>query len=129
MKVKRIKVGIKNWDENKRELQSIFRRSGQGEPIPTENSLYFADLEAFRKCLTPKRLVLLWTVAEKRPQSVRELAGLLKRELKNVSEDVNYLHQIGLLEFRPSVVHGNARTPIVPYDRVDFSLDLRRRAA
>lgn len=129
MKVKRIKVGIKSWEENKKELRTIFRRAGQREQIPTEEALYFTDLETFRKCLTPKRLALLWTVAEKRPQSVRELAALVGREVKNVSEDLEYLCQVGLVEFRPSAAHGNARAPVVPYDRVDFSLDLRRRAA
>jgi predicted transcriptional regulator len=129
MKVKRIKIGIKSWEENKRELRAIFRRVGQTEQIPEEEALYFIDLETFRKCLTPKRLALLWTVVEKRPQSVRELAALVKRELKNVSEDLEYLSQVGLVELRPSSAHGNARAPVVPYDRVDFSLDLRRRAA
>jgi predicted transcriptional regulator len=129
MRVKRIKVGIKSWEENKKELRAIFRRTGQREQLPAEETLYFTDLETFRKCLTPKRLALLWTVAEKHPQSVRELAGLVRREPKNVSEDLEYLCQVGLVEFRPSSAHGNARAPVVPYDRVDFSLDLRRRAA
>lgn len=129
MKVKRIKVGIKSWEENKKELRAIFRRVGHREQIPAEEALYFTDLETFRKCLTPKRLALLWTVAERRPQSVRELAAMVRRELKNVSEDLEYLCRVGLVEFRPSSTHGNARAPVVPYDRVDFSLDLRRRAA
>ncbi|MGE0823149.1 MAG: hypothetical protein AB7G75_15525 [Candidatus Binatia bacterium] len=129
MRVKRIKVGIKSWAEQKKELQAVFREVTQKGKLPTEETLYFTDLEAFRKCLTPKRLELLWAVAEKRPQSVRELATLVKRELKNVSEDLDYLSQVGLVEFRSSSAHGNALAPVVPYDRVDFSLDLRRRAA
>ena len=129
MKVKRIKIGVKSWEEQKKELQSVFHEIAQQGKLPTEETLYFTDLEAFRKCLTPKRLELLWAVAEKHPQSMRELAILVKRELKNVSKDLDYLHQVGLVEFRSSSAHGNALAPIVPYDRVDFSLDLRPRAA
>ena len=129
MKVKRIKVGIKSWEENKKELREIFRRAEHKGQIPAEESLYFTDLATFRKCLTPKRLELLWIIADKHPQSVRELAALVKREPKNVSEDLEYLSQVGLVEFRPSAAHGNARAPVVPYDRVDLSLALRRRAA
>jgi predicted transcriptional regulator len=129
MKVKRITIGIKSWEESKRELKSIFRQVGQGKPIPEEEALSFTDLETFRKCLTPKRLALLWTIAEQHPQSVRELAALVRREVKNVSGDLDYLCQVGLVEFRPSTAHGNALAPVVPYDRVDFSLDLRRKAA
>ena len=127
MRVKRIKVGVKSWEENKKELRAIFRRAGQGEQLPTEEALYFTDLETFRKCLTPKRLELLWAIADKHPQSVRELAALVKREPKNVGEDLEYLRQVGLVEFRPSAAHGNARAPVVPYDRLDFSLDLHRQ--
>jgi predicted transcriptional regulator len=112
-----------------RELREIFRRAEHKGQIPAEESLYFTELETFRKCLTPKRLELLWIIADKRPQSVRELAALVRREPKNVSEDLEYLCRVGLVELRPSSAHGNARAPVVPYDRVDFSLDLRRRAA
>lgn len=129
MKVKRITIGMKSWEESKKELKSIFHQVGQGKPLPEEESLSFTDLETFRKCLTPKRLALLWTIAEHHPQSVRELAASVRREVKNVSDDLEYLCQVGLVEFRPSTTHGNARAPVVPYDRVDVSLDLRRRAA
>lgn len=129
MKVKRITVSIKSWKENKKELKAVFQQLGRGEPIPEEEALSFTDLETFRKCLTPKRLTLLWTIAEHHPQSVRELAALVRREVKNVSDDLDYLCQVGLVEFRPSTAHGKARAPVVPYDRVDSSLDLRCKAA
>jgi predicted transcriptional regulator len=41
--------------------------------------------------------------------------------------DLKYLRQVGLVEFRPGAAHGNARAPVVPYDRLAFSLDLRRQ--
>jgi predicted transcriptional regulator len=87
MRAKHIKVGMKSWKENKRELQATVHQAEQRAPFPAEEALYFTDLETFRKCLTPKRLELLWTVADKHPHSVRELAAWVKREPKNVSED------------------------------------------
>jgi predicted transcriptional regulator len=111
------------------ELREIFRRTAPEGQIPVEEALYFTDLETFRKGLTPKRLELLWPIADRHPQSVLELAALVKREPKNVSEDLEYLQQVGLAEFRPSAAHGNARAPVVPYDRLDFSLALRGQVA
>lgn len=110
MKIKQITVGVKNWEENKKELKTVFQQLGRRKHIPGDETLSFTDLETFRKCLTPKRLTLLWTVAEKCPQSVRELAALVRREVKNVSDNLEYLSQVGLVEFRPSTTHGNART-------------------
>jgi predicted transcriptional regulator len=128
MKVRRIKIGIKDWAENKRELREVFRRLGAGKK-PPEDTLYFLDLATFRRCLTPKRLELLWLIGEKRPRSVRELAAIVKREPKNVNEDLRYLVSVGLVEFRRGGGRGNAKTPVVPYDRVDLSLELRGQAA
>ncbi|MGH8009331.1 MAG: hypothetical protein ACREQ3_20265 [Candidatus Binatia bacterium] len=51
------------------------------------------------------------------------------KNYESESEDLAYLCRIGLVELRPSAAHGNAMAPVVPYDRVDFSLDLRQRAA
>lgn len=129
MRVKRITVGVKSWEVHKRELGAIFQRAGRGGKLPEEEALYFTDLATFRKCLTPQRIKLLWVVADQHPQSVRALAALVRREPKNVSEDLEYLCRVGLVELRPSTAHGNAKAPVVPYDRVDFSLDLRRQAA
>jgi len=37
---------------------------------------------------------------DKAPGSLRELAELSKRDLKNVSDDVKYIEQVGLIEWR-----------------------------
>jgi predicted transcriptional regulator len=129
MRVRRIKIGIKTWQENTAELGAVFHQLGKGKRPPAEETLYFHDLSTFRRCLTAKRMELLWITAEKRPQSVRELAALAGREPRNVSEDLDYLSSVGLIEFRPSGGRGKAKTPIVPYDRVDLSFDLRAQAA
>lgn len=49
--------------------------------------------------LTPKRLALLEFLAEAdRPYNVTELAGALGRDKKNVSEDLQILEDLGLVE-------------------------------
>jgi len=128
MKVRRIHVGIKAWADNKRELREVFRQLGAGKQPPAEDTIYFQDLAAFRRCLTPKRLELVWVIGEKRPASVRALATMVKREPKNVNEDLTYLASVGLVEFRRGG-RGKAKKPVVPYDRVDLQLDLRGQAA
>ncbi len=71
----------------------------------------------------------LWAAAEKRPQSIRKLAALLGREPRAVTEDLDYLASVGLVKFRSRRGYRNARIPVVPYDRVDLSFELRSRAA
>jgi len=127
MKARRIKIGVKSWEENKRELGHVFEQLGRGRKPPSEETLYFRDVSTFRRCLPPRRLEMLWVIAEKHPQSARELAALLSRAPKSVGADLDYLAGVGLVEFRPTGRRGKA--PVVPYDRVDLSLELRGEAA
>jgi len=54
---------------------------------------------------------------------------MVKREPKNVNEDLDYLASVGLVEFRRGGGRGKAKAPVVPYDRVDLRLELRGQAA
>ncbi len=129
MITRHIKVGIKSWTDNKRELAEVFRKVGRGKrPVP-EEALHFADVATFRRCLTPQRLELLWVAAEQRPQSVDDLVTLLGRDATAVGADLDYLASVGLIELRPSRTRKGVRAPVVPYDRVDLSVELRNRAA
>lgn len=129
MRVRQIKIGVKSWEENKKELGEVFRRTTKGKSPPSEDTLYFQDVATFRRCLPPQRLELLWVTAEKHPKSVRELASLLRRKAKSVSHDLAYLASIGLIEFRARGACKSPKAPVVPYDRVDLSVELRSRAA
>ncbi len=129
MKARHIKIGIKSWEDNQRELKDVFHQVGKGRNPPTEETLYFRDVSTFRRCLTPQRLDLLWVTAEGHPQSVRELAAVLGRDPTDVQEDLDYLASVGLIEFRARGPRRKTKVPVVPYDRVDLSFELRGQAA
>jgi predicted transcriptional regulator len=71
----------------------------------------------------------VWVIREKRPRSVRELAAMVRREPKNVNQDLEYLVSVDLVQFRRGSGRGKAKAPVVPYNRGDLSLELRGRAA
>ena len=76
------------------------------------------------KILTNERIRLLQVIREKKPESISELARFLNRSQSNVSNDVNYLEGIGLLEFeekKDPVLH---KKPVVNYDAVRITVDL-----
>lgn len=62
--------------------------------------------------LTPQRLRLLSRIASsKRPLNITELARALRRDKKNVSEDVRVLEGLGLVETRREGREKIAETP------------------
>jgi predicted transcriptional regulator len=125
MKVRRITIGIRHPDASLREAKEVARRIQAGKKLPErEEELYFADVETLRKALSPKRLVLLWAIAEHAPRSVRELAERIGRDIKNVSQDLAFLSRLGLVELKEGR-RGAPQAPVLPYDEIDLNLRIR----
>jgi len=121
MKIKKIKIGIKDM----RSILDDFVKTGEaierGKTVKKENGIYFTSFEAFRKALTPKRLELLHVIKSKKPSSINELARMAKRDVKNIADDVNYLEQIGLIEKKETA---SKTAPVVTYDRVKLEMEI-----
>lgn len=68
------------------------------EPITTEHSMVFTDIDDFLRLLSPERLRMLdylTTHASDPPRSINELAHELGRDYKNVYHDVKDLADVG----------------------------------
>ena len=122
MKVKNIKIGIKGLDDGLEDFKKAIRAARSGHaPRKLDDRIDFVSVEAMQSVLTPRRLELLQAIRVKKPGSIYELAHMVKRDLKNVQDDVSLLHRIGLLSLSRT---RKARRSVVP--RVDYdSLQLR----
>lgn len=78
--------------------------------------LYFPDVREMGKVLTPKRLELLKTIRDHRPESVRAVAELTGRHVKNVAEDLGLLASLGLVEMEARGGPGKKKAPRVGYE-------------
>ena len=72
-------------------------RLRRGEKVKKGSGVYFTSLEAFRRALTPERFELLHAIRTESPSSINQLAKFVKRDIKNVANDVAYLIQIWLI--------------------------------
>jgi len=115
MKVKRVKIGIKSMAKAMDDFVRTAEAVQRGERKKKEAGVYFTSLEAFRRALTPQRLNLLRLIREGKPASLHELARLSQRNIKNISDDVKYLAQVGLIELKDSANRTSAR---VNYDKI-----------
>ena len=119
MKVKKISIEIKSLDGALKEAGETFAKLAAGQHARKKTAIYFSNIKDFRKVLTDKRLELLKTVKDRKPSSVYELAKMLKRDLKNVLQDIEYLKQAGLVEIEEAE---NRKIPHVEYDRITLDL-------
>ncbi len=119
MRVKKIRIGIKDL----KTALDDFVRTGEaverGEKVKKETGVYFTTFEAFRKVMTSKRLELLHIIKTKKPSSLNELARMAKRDVKNVVDDVRYLEQVGLIEKKED---RKKIIPIVKFDKIALEI-------
>lgn len=75
----------------------------------------FPDYETLGRVLTGARLELLSVIRHARPQSIQELARAVKRDFKNVYNDIKLLQEFGLVELQES----GPRKPAIPTAKFD----------
>ncbi|MDD5772816.1 MAG: hypothetical protein PHX78_05035 [bacterium] len=119
MKLKKIKIGIKDLKSALNDFEKTGESIERGEMIKEETGVYFTSFEAFRKALTPKRLELLRIIKAKKPSSINELARMINRDIKNVADDVKYLGQMGLIEKTET---NRKIAPTIDYDKISLEI-------
>ena len=92
------------------------RRSGEW--------IYFPNVREMGKVLTPKRLEILKAIRGHRPQSVRALAEVTGRNVKNVVDDLELLVSLGLVEMETGCGPGGRKAPRVGYETLTLEVHL-----
>lgn len=120
MRVKRVRIGIKGIKEILQDFVKTGKAIERGEKVKKEAGIYFESVEAFRKALTPKRLELLHLIKERRAHSLQELSRQAGRNIKNVTQDVELLTNLGLIEVGRKKAGRKEVTPKVGYDALEL---------
>lgn len=90
-----------------------------GEEVP--HVINFQNPSDLRALLTDRRVELLRSIMTKRPDSIRQLAERLDRDVKTVHDDLQILAEYDVVHFE---VAGRAKRPFVPYDSIEVSLEI-----
>ena len=126
MKVKNVTIGVKSVEAVLESAKKVMKKLERGENArKSKPGIYFESLEVMRKAITPERVKMLKVIKEKHPESIYELAKLLRRNLKNVSDDVHYLADLGLIELEKGKSNGREKTiPTVNYSKILLEIPL-----
>lgn len=122
MKIRKVRVGIKDLETVLNEFVETGRALEKGKTVKKEKGVYFTSVEAFRKAVTPKRLALLRAIKTEKPSSVRQLSKITNRDIKNVSTDIRFLEQVGLVDIKKNIGAEKEVKPLVNYDKILFEI-------
>lgn len=124
MKIKHIRLQVKTLDEMAAEFKRVWKNISRGKLASTAaETICFDSVEDIQKFLSPERIRLLKAVHEKKPSSIYELAKMLYRDRKNVTEDVKMLESIGLIERKTAKRKDKEKVElVVNYDRIQIDI-------
>jgi len=90
-----------------------------GEEVP--HVINFQNPSDLRALLTDRRVELLRSIMTERPDSIRQLAERLDRDVKSIHDDLQVLADYDIVHFEQA---GRAKRPFVPYDTIEVSLEI-----
>ncbi|MGK5085763.1 hypothetical protein WDW37_20935 [Bdellovibrionota bacterium FG-1] len=122
MKVKKIRVQIKSLDAALDEFVEVAGKIQKGTKVAPKTATYVVDSETARAIFTESRLRLIQTIKHKAPKSIYELAKIVKRDFKNVYDDVVFLAEIGILGITESKDGRKQKKPSLRCESILFDI-------
>ncbi|HHJ65063.1 MAG TPA: ArsR family transcriptional regulator [Aquifex aeolicus] len=113
-KTKEKVIVITDLKSSLKEFARAYERASRGEEVERD-TIGVSNPKELQTLLSPKRLELLRAIKEHKPRSIKELAGLVKRDVRNVHRDLVILEAVGLVELEKK---GKEVKPIVDYDEI-----------
>jgi len=117
-----LKVTVGKRDRLNQRTRSRIKAAQEGEDFedaqPVLNVGSYAELS---RLLSPKNLELLQAISEHQPDSIRETAGLVERDYKQVHRNLSELEDIGVIEFEGGG-SGQAKKPTLAYDGLEIDI-------
>lgn len=103
------------------QLEEALAALDRGETPPPHLEVVYHDAADVHRVTRPKSLELLRAIVQHRPDSIRETARLVERDVSQVHRNLTELEELHLLDL---VDDGQAKRPVVWYDAIDIDLPL-----
>ena len=127
MKAKKFKIKIQSLEGFKDDFSRAWKAAERGKEWEPGYDLVlsFQDASSLSRVFSPERIRIIQTVRDRNPNSIRELARLLKRAQPNVQKDVQDLASLGVLELKKAKSKGQKQQslkPSCPWDEFDVAV-------
>jgi predicted transcriptional regulator len=97
----------------------------RGETIEQPDSVTFPNETMLAQTFTEQTLGLLRVITDAEPESIRETARLVERDVKNVHEELARLKTMGVIHFAEE---GRSKRPVFPYDELVITVPFGQRS-
>lgn len=96
MKQKVLHIGIISYEDYKKRSLAIAR--GEYRPQPNEPKIWFESLKSMAQVLSNENQLLLKTIMEQKPESLKELEAATGRSSSNLSRTLKTMARYGIVK-------------------------------
>ncbi len=93
-----LRITSKPFEDHKERALDRMERWEQGEEVP--HVVNVQDASRLQRILTPRRLELVRSLMDAPAESMRDLADRLDRDVRQVHDDLQLLHEYRIVHFR-----------------------------
>ena len=106
-------------------LLDTLKDAMNGKGKVEQDIIYFNDLGAMYKFLSPARAELLSVIRKEQPGSIYDLAQKMHKDQGYISKEIKFLHQLGVLDLVADESGSRQKLiPVVKFDRVVFDVGI-----
>ena len=110
---------------NKSFVFDSIRDAFDGKGIVEDDVVYFNDIGAMYKFLTPGRMELLSAIKNFKPHSLYELSQRIGKDQGYISKEVKFLKDMGIVELESEKADGReCLVPVLKFDRIIFDVGI-----
>lgn len=112
-------IRFRRGDEDS--LRDALRALDRGDAPAPHFEVVFDDPDDIHRVTRPKNLELLRAIVQHEPESIREAARIVDRDVRQVHTNLDELASLHLIEFETD---GRRKRPTVWYDSIEVDLPL-----
>lgn len=106
-------------------LFDTIKESTEGKSKIEKDVIYFNDLNAMYKFMSPARAELLSVIKNDKPKSIYELSQKIHKDQGYVSKEIKFLNSLGIVDLIPDNSESRKKLiPIVKFDRIVFDVGI-----
>jgi len=113
----KIKIGVMSYETYKQRTIDI--ATGKRKPGRDEPKIWFNSMRSLSEVLSDNNRLLLKIIAQKKPETMQELADLSGRKLSNLSRTLKTFEAYGFIE---TIKSGRTKKPIAKATAFDVSI-------
>lgn len=120
--MRKLIVSLKSPSQSLNEFKLALKDAHKNKTKTSHFEIAFDNKKDFDKFI--KNIDVLMMIRSLKPDSIYELAKMLKKDQSNITKIITFFEQYGIIEIKEALKNNRlVKRPVVSYQKIEFSLE------